>query len=121
MTLSIIKDVSFGLTSVPIIQEASNLQQFEKGRIHYVDEVISRIGLITLVKNFYHITLYKNEQSPLSKKLTLATISTPCVLALLKSSYVSHYKPAYASMVIRIEKHTGRLLYGLCDKCHCID
>lgn len=112
MTLSIIKDVSLGLTSAPIIQKASDLQQFEKGRIHYADEVISRIGLINLVKNFYNIILYKNEQSPLSRKLTLPTISTPCVLALLKSSYVSHYiNPQIVSMVTRIEKHTGRLCY----------
>ena len=68
MTLSIIKDASLGLASAPIIQKSSDLQQFEKGRIHYVDEVTSRIGLITLVKNFYNITLYKNEQRPISKK-----------------------------------------------------
>lgn len=112
MTLSIIKNVSLGLTSVSIIHKTSDLQQFEKGRIHYLDEVISRISLITLVKNFYNITLYKNEQSPLSKKLSLTIISTPCVLALLKSSYASHYINSHiVSMVIRIEKHTGKLCY----------
>lgn len=112
MTLSIIKDASLGLASAPIIQKSSDLQQFEKGRIHYVDEVISRIGLITLVKNFYNITLYKNEQRPISKKLALATISTPCILALLKSSYVSHYiNSQIVSMITRIEKHIGRLCY----------
>ncbi|PWU14195.1 MAG: hypothetical protein C5B45_04775 [Chlamydiae bacterium] len=112
MTLSIIKNVSLGLTSVPIIHRANDLQQFEKGRIHYVDEVISRVSLSTLVKNFYNITLYKNEQSPISKKLSLAVIFTPCALALLKSSYVSHYmNPRIVDMVIRIEKHTGKLCY----------
>ncbi|VHN99631.1 hypothetical protein [Candidatus Rhabdochlamydia sp. T3358] len=112
MTLSIIKNTALGLAAVPIIEKASNLQQFEKGRVHYADEVISRISLITLVKNFYNITLRENEQSLLSTKKTLATISIPCVLALLKSSYASHYiNPQIVSIAIRIEKYTGKLCY----------
>lgn len=109
MTLSI-KDVTLGLVSVPIIEKASNLQQFEKGRIHYANEVISRIRLISLVNNFYNITLHKNEKSLLSRKLTLATISIPCVLALLKSSS-NYINPHIVSIAVRLEKHTGKLCY----------
>jgi LPS O-antigen subunit length determinant protein (WzzB/FepE family) len=106
------KDVSLGLAAVPIIKKASDLQQFEKGRIHYIDEIVSRTFLAVLVKNFYTITLCKNTQSSLSLKASLATISTPCILALLKSSYVSNYvSPQIVSMAARTEKHIGRLCY----------
>lgn len=109
---SLIKNVSLGLASVPIIATSSNLQEFEKGRIHHVDALISRLNLVFFAKKFIDTTFYANKQPSLSGKLTIAALSIPCALTFLKSSYASAYiNPTMLSMVVRIEKHIGLLCY----------
>ncbi|MGL4540819.1 MAG: hypothetical protein ACRCU0_07610 [Candidatus Rhabdochlamydia sp.] len=109
---SLIKDASLGLVSASIIADFNNLQEFEKGRIHHVHELISRVNLIRSVNCFFDTTLQKNKQHFLSNKVCLATMSIPCTLAFLKSSYASDsINPTMLSMVIRIEKYIGRICY----------
>lgn len=63
------KIYQLGSTSVSIIQKTRDLQHFEKGRICCADEIISRIGLIVLVKNFYNFYIHPCVFSSLTKKL----------------------------------------------------
>ena len=112
MTIDIIKNISLGLEAVPIAAESSNLQEFEKGRIHHINEMFSRLNLVYLTKDFFATTFSKNNQKPLSTKSSLAIICTPLMLASLKSSYASNYiskKVVHAA--IRVEKYIGSLCY----------
>jgi hypothetical protein len=112
MAMHIINNISSGLGAVPIATESSNLQEFEKGRIHDIDGIFSRLKLVHLTKNFFATTFSKNNQKPLSTKSNLAVICTPLILASLKSSYASHYiSTKMVNTAIRIEKYMGSLCY----------
>lgn len=112
MSLNIIKNVSLGLGVVPIVTRFGSLREFEKGRIHYLDKLISRTKLLYFSKNFFNSAFCKSSQKIFSFKATLAVLTIPSVLALIKSSYASHYvNPKIASAAARIEKHIGKLCY----------
>lgn len=110
--MHIIKNISLGLGAVPIATKSSDLQEFEKGRIHHTDEMLSRLDLVHLTKIFFETTFSKNNQKPFSIKSNLAIMWTPLILASLKSSYASNYiSKKVVDAAIRVEKYTGSLCY----------
>lgn len=112
MAMCIVKDISLGLGAVPIATASSDLQEFEKGRIHHIDEIFSRLKLVHLTKDFFATTFSKNNQKPLSIKSNLAVICAPLILASLKSSCASNYiSTKVVNTAIRIEKYMGSLCY----------
>lgn len=112
MSLTIINDASLGLGVVPIATRFGNLQEFEKGRIHHLDELLTRTKLLYFTRNFFNSAFCKNSQKPFSYKATLAVLTIPSILAFVKSSYASHYvNPKVVSVTVRIEKHIGKLCY----------
>lgn len=106
------RDVFLGVAALPIVATASDLQELEKGRIHYIGEILERCALVDLTKNFLAATFSKNYQKSLSIKSNLAIRSTPLILASLRSSYASNYiSTKVVDVAFRIEKYMGLVCY----------